>query len=171
MLLYGYALDLLSISTSHTAVVPVRSFSMRALKIFKSCSASALPAATGAAPAAVFAAVDGAEFFDIVYSTAPTATAATTTKIPTAILLVLDCFCPCAASNIFPSPSYPNQRSLLGARAFRHAKRCRSCAQCVKRQKHSPANGGTSWNSEMKGREAPRPTLIAHPATSPQALA
>src|SRR5712692_6812831 len=108
MLLYVYAFDLLSISTSHTAVVPVRSFSMRALKIFKSCSASALPAATGAAPAAVFGAEDGAEFFDIVYSTAPTATAATTTKIPTAILLVLDCFCPCAASNIFPSFSPPN---------------------------------------------------------------
>src|SRR6266851_10419209 len=110
MLLYVYAFDLLSISTSHTAVVPVRSFSMRALKIFKSCSASALPAATGTAPAAVFGAEDGAEFLDIVYSAAPTATAATTTKIPTAILLVLDCFCPCAASNIFPSFSPPTCR-------------------------------------------------------------
>src|SRR6266849_6670883 len=165
MLLYVYAFDLLSISTSHTAVVPVRSFSMRALKIFKSCSASALPAATGTAPAAVFAA-EGAEFFDIVYSTAPTATAATTTKIPTAILLVLDCFCPCAASNIFPSFSPPTSRVRGPASPrTRERQRRRSCAGCARRQKHSPANGGTSWNSGMKGREAPRPTLIAHPAS------
>src|SRR5216683_2742117 len=138
MLLYVYAFDLLSISTSHTAVVPVRSFSMRALKIFKSCSASALP----------------------------TATAATTTKIPTAILLVLDCFCPCAASNIFPSFSPPTSRVRGPASPrTRERQRRRSCAGCARRQKHSPANGGTSWNSEMKGREAPRPTLIAHPAS------
>src|SRR5260370_41200290 len=102
MLLYVYAFDLLSISTSHTAVVPVRSFSMRALKIFKSCSASALPAATGAAPAAAFRAEDGAEFFDIVYSTAPTATPATTTKIPTAPLQRVDSSRPRAASALFP---------------------------------------------------------------------
>src|SRR5712692_8953851 len=165
MLLYVYAFDLLSISTSHTAVVPVRSFSMRALKIFKSCSASALPAATGAAPAAVFGAEDGAEFLDIVYSAAPTATAATTTKIPTAILLVLDCFCPCAASNIFPSFSPPTRRVRGPASPrTRERQRRRSCAGCARRQKHSPANGGTSWNSGMKGREAPRATLIAHPA-------
>src|ERR1700736_2348426 len=103
MLLYVYVFDLLLISTSHTAVVPKRSFSMRELKIFRSCSASALPAGTAAAAAAVFGAEAWSEFFDIVYSAPPTATAAITTKIPTTILFEPACFCSCAASNIFPS--------------------------------------------------------------------
>src|SRR5579864_8037040 len=102
MLLYVYDADLLSMSTSHTAVVPVGSFSIRELKIFRSCSTSALPAGTAAA-AAVFGPEAVPEFLDSVYNAAPTATAAITTKIPTTILFEPDAFGSCAASNISPS--------------------------------------------------------------------
>src|ERR1700676_2582804 len=116
MLLYVYVFDLLLISTSHTAVVPKRSFSMRELKIFRSCSASDLPAGTAAAAAAVFGAEGWPEFLDIVYSAPPTATAAITTKIPTTILFEPACFCSCAASNIFPSFSLRLHVPLPGLR-------------------------------------------------------
>src|SRR6267378_2822719 len=52
--------------TSNAAVVPARSFSILALKIFRSCTASALPAAEGAAAAAVTGAAGSLPLFDIV---------------------------------------------------------------------------------------------------------
>src|ERR1700687_1482724 len=145
MLLYVYAFDLLSMSTSHTAVVPKRSFSMRELRIFRSCSASALPAGTGAPAAAVFGAEGWPEFFVSVYSTPPTATAAITTNTPTTILLELACFCSCAASNIFP-PSPPNC-------AFAH-RNSRVFEKADDALHLSPANEGASLDLETKGRKS-----------------
>src|SRR6266849_2409922 len=90
-------------STSQTAVVPLRSFSILALRIFRSCTGSAFSAAAGAPAAAVTGAAALLPPCEIEESAPPTAAAATPTKIVTNIRLELDCFCSCAASNIAAS--------------------------------------------------------------------
>src|SRR5579863_686980 len=153
-------------STSQTAVVPNRSFSMRELRIFRSCSGSALPAGTGAPAAAVFGAEGFPEFFDIVYSTPPTATAAITTNTPTTILLEPACFCSCAASNIFP----PSPASCAFAhRIPRLFRKARQGVLCAELQNFSHERRGF-FGIGMKGRKS-----LAYPYSAsrkaPQALA